>query len=244
MSEKGATGSAKDHESPFAKRGFLISAGIIVVIAVLAVVYFLLPSTGQPAAVQTTQPEASNAPSSSSSTDDGASVCGLAAGDQRLPGLELTSKWELNGKTAVPTSPTDGPGKRSEDGARTCYAQNPTGALYAAANFFSASVEKQGQIMVEDLSAKGPSRDKYLQTPMTFAPGGSDLTIQLAGFKIQSYAKDAATVVLGVKTSNSTNFSLTVPLKWESGDWKVNIDSLGPMSQSSNLSDFTPWAGV
>ncbi|MHA7306586.1 hypothetical protein ACX80E_15320 [Arthrobacter sp. TMN-49] len=242
MSDKGATSSAKDHESPFTKPWFLVSAGVIVVIVVLAVVYFLLPPTGQPAAVQPTQPESSSLPSSS--TDDGASVCGLAAGDQRLPGLELTSKWELNGKTAVPTSLTDGPGKRSEDGARTCYAQNPTGALYAAANFFSASIEKQGQIMVEDLSAEGPSRDKYLQNPMTFAPGVSDVTIQLAGFKIQSYAKDAATVVLGIKTSDAMNFSLTVPLKWESGDWKVNLDNLSRMAQVSNLSDFIPWAGV
>lgn len=243
MSDKGTTGSAKDQESPFTKRGFLISAGIIVVIVVLAVVYFLLPPTGQPAAVQPTQPEASSLPSSSS-TDDSASVCGLAAGDQRIPGLELTSKWELNGKTAVPASPTDGPGVRSESGARTCYAQNPTGALYAAANFFSASLEKQGQIMVEDLSAEGPSRDKYLQNPMTFAPGASDMTIQLAGFQIQSYAQNAATVVLGIKTSDATNFSLTVPLKWEFGDWKVNFDNLSRMAQVSNLSDFIPWAGV
>lgn len=245
MSDKGAAGSAKDHESPFAKRGFLISAGIIVVIAVLAVVYLLLPSAGQPAAVQPTQPEASNVPSSSSSVDDGASVCGLAAGDQRLPGLELTSKWEILGRAAVPTEPQSvGPGK-VDGSVRTCFAHNPTGALYAAANFFGTStVSEGGKIMVENLSAPNPTRDKYIASPPPFSTGDSEVSVQIAGFQVHSFTQEAAAIVLGIKNSNGGLGALTIPLKWVAGDWKVDLASFGRLAPIDSLADFIPWSGV
>lgn len=229
-------------ENPFTKPWFLASGAVIVVIIVLAVVYALLPPVGAaPNAQPTPTTDKSSAAPSAASGD---SICGLPKGNQTVPGPGLKTKWELNGKTAVPTEPkTFGPGKTSND-ARTCYAQNPTGALYAAANFFSASIEQQGTVMVEELSAKGPLRDQYLASPLTFAPNDKSLKIQIAGFQIQSYTPQAATVVLGVDTSDDTKFSLTVPMKWEDGDWKVNLDSLSRMAQVQNLSDFVPWAGV
>lgn len=229
-------------ESPFTRPWFLVSAGVVVLILVLALVYALLPPVGAAPTVQPTP--AATTGSVKPSADAGDSTCGLPKGAQTVPGPGLLSTWELNGKTAVPSEPeTYGPGKTVNE-ARTCFAQNPTGALYAAANFFSASIEQQGTIMVEDLSAKGPLRDQYLASPMAFSPDDQNLKIQIAGFKVQSYTEQAATVVLGVNTSEDTQFSLTVPMKWEDGDWKVNLESLSRMAQVKSLSDFISWSGV
>jgi hypothetical protein len=239
---RGGEEATPNPENPFTRPWFLVSAGVVVLVLILAVVYALLPPVGAAPSGQPT-PNSTSA-STQPSAASGGSVCGLPEGKPTIPGPGLTSKWELNGKTAVPTDPTVyGPGK-SADGARTCYARNPTGALYAAANFLSASVEQQGTVMVKDLIAKGEMRDKYLASPMEFGPKDATLSIQVGGFRVQSYVKETAVVVLGVKGSNGTLFSLTVPLKWEDGDWKVNLESLSRMAQVTTLNDFVPWAGV
>ncbi|MDJ0322120.1 hypothetical protein [Pseudarthrobacter sp. PS3-L1] len=239
MSEKM---NSKDLRGPFTQPWFLVSAVIVGLILLLVVVYALLPPAGQSANPAPAQPVPTG--TAQPSKDSEASICGLPTGDQRLPGLELRSTWELNGKTAVPTDPKEiGPGTASGE-ARTCFAHNPTGALYAAANFFGANIEQQGDVIVEKLIAKGQMRDKFLTDPMTFSPRDSAFSMQVGGFSIQSYASEEATVVLGGKTSEGAFFSVTVPMKWEEGDWKVVLENFAPLAQIDNLSSFIAWSGV
>lgn len=238
----GGEEAAPNAENPFTRPWFLVSAGVVVLVLILAVVYALLPPVG---ATPSGQPTPNNTSATTAAAGPTAgSACGLPEGNVTIPGPGLASKWELNGKTAVPADPTVyGPGKATA-GARTCFAHNPTGALYAATNFFAASVEQQGVTMVKDLAAKGPERDKYLANPLTFAPRDPQAIVQVAGFQITNYAGDSAVVKLGVKGSNGLFFSLSQTLKWQDGDWKVVLESASPMQQVTSLSEFIPWAGV
>lgn len=242
MSTGSGESSSKDHQSPFTKPWFLVSAGVVAVIVILAVVYALLPPVGQQAAPpQTTQPVVSGSPSSA--TDGGASVCGLPAGDQRLPAIGQATRWELLGKTAVPTDPkVYGPGK-TDNGVRTCFANNPTGALYAAANFTGYSSEGKPDLMFKYLAAKGPARDKYLDNPPSFVPRDGSLSLQIAGYRIVSFTNDLAVIQVGIGGSNGVKLLAPYTLKWEDGDWKVLVTETQP-SQVTDFSNLVPWAGA
>lgn len=240
MSEKM---NSKDLRGPFTQPWFLVSAVIVGLILLLVVVYALLPPAGQSANPAPAQPVPTG--TAQPSKDSAASVCGLPTGDQRLPGQGTETTWEIQGKAAVPTAPEMyGPGT-VKDSSRTCFAHNPTGALYSAANFFGTStVEEGGTVIMNDLVAPGPLRDKYLASPPPFSTGDQAVSVQIAGFQIQSYTDEAATVLLGIRNSNGGFGSQTVPLKWVDGDWKVDISSLAQMAPVDGLSSFIPWAGA
>ncbi|MDQ0241470.1 hypothetical protein [Arthrobacter bambusae] len=245
MSQPAQGQPALDREpSPWTRPWFMVSAAVVAVLVALGVLYVVLPSPGAaPAPAQSPAVTAANTAQAGQTGLE--SVCGLPAGDQRYPSLNLPTKWELLGRVAVPTdSKGVGPGK-VDGNVRTCFQHSPTGALYAAANFFATSTITNGdRIMYKDLSAKGPLRDQYLATPPPFSTGDSTVSVQVGGFRVQSYSAQAATIVLGAKNSKGGFGSVTVPLKWEDGDWKVNIDTLTKPSVITDLADFIPWAGA
>lgn len=241
-----AAEQAKDggqEPNPWTRPWFLASAGVVLVLVALAVVYVLLPVPAVTAPATGSGAPTTQAATVSEAASD--SVCGLPAGDQRYPGLEQPTTWELQGRVAVPTDPkTVGPG-RVEGHVRTCYAHNPTGALYAAANFLGTSAVDKGDLIIyRDLAAKGQLRDQYLASPPPFVGNSADVSIQIGGFRVQSYTAETVTIVLGVKISNGAFGSMTVPLKWEDGDWKLALDSLAPLSQVNDLAGFIPWSGA
>jgi len=229
-------------ENPFTRPWFLVSAGVVVLVLILAVVYALLPPVGAAPSRQPTSPSTSG--STEPSAASGGSVCGLPEGKPTIPGPGLASKWELIGKTAAPTAPAEfGPGKVSSDGVRTCFAHNPTGALYAAANFAGYSAEGKPEVLFQDLAAKGPARDRYLTAPPTFTPRDGTLSMQIAAFRVVSYTNDLAVLEIGIGGSNGVKLSAPYTLKWEDGDWKVIVTETQP-SQVENFSNMVPWAGA
>ncbi|MFK0042396.1 hypothetical protein ACIQTW_21380 [Paenarthrobacter sp. NPDC090517] len=228
-------------ENPFTKPWFLASGAVIVVIIVLAVVYTLLPPVG---AAPNAQPTPTTDKSSAApAAAPGDSVCGLPKGDQTIPGPGLVSKWELNGKTAVPVDSSKfGPGK-SVDGVRTCFAHNPTGALYAAANFVSYGTEGKPDVLFKHLAADGPARDRYLSNPPTFSPRDDSLSMQIAAFRVVSYTDDLAVLEIGVASSNGVKLSAPYTLSWEKGDWKVVVTETQP-TQVDSFTNMVTWAGA
>ncbi|MEJ1116772.1 hypothetical protein WBN73_20900 [Paenarthrobacter sp. CCNWLY172] len=236
MSE--STDSTPKAENPFTKPWFLAAGGVIVVIIVLAVVYALLPPVGAAPNAQPT-PTADKS-SSAPSAAPGDSVCGLPKGDPIIPGPGLTSKWELVGKIATPTAPEKfGPGKVSADGVRTCFAHNPTGALYAATNVLAMSASGRQAETYKHLAASGPERDAALATSSSAEP----VDVQVAGYQYVSYSADSAVVTLGVKFSNDTYFTFATAMKWENGDWKTVLPPASGQ-QVKDLSTLIPWSGV
>jgi hypothetical protein len=237
--------------NPFTKPGFIIAAALVVALIAAAVVIFLLPK-GQgnaqpaPAPVESTSPATAD-PSASAGT--GKSVCGLPATKETALGTAPKTKWELVGSMAVPTdSSTAGPGTVANDGLRSCFAQSPTGALYATANIWASSFNGYAKQVYLQLAADSPTRDKAVQAIKEGKDvgGGTSPKVQIAGFIIHSYTPTAAVVELAFKSTDGGYGALSTSLLWEDGDWKLDMPAAGggTVRQISDLSSFIPWAGV
>jgi hypothetical protein len=237
--------------NPFTKPGFIIAAALVLALIAAAVVIFLLPQ-GEPHAQQAPAPAASSNPAAAGpggSPGAGKSVCGLPGSEETALGTAPESQWELLGTMAVPSDPsTAGPGTVATDGLRSCFAQSPTGALYATANIWASSFNGYAKRIYLELAADSPSRDKAVQAIKDGknVGGGTSPDVQIAGFLIHSYTPEAAVVELAIKSNDGGYGAISTSLLWEDGDWKLDIPAAGggTVRQISDLSSFIPWAGV
>ncbi|MFL2002061.1 hypothetical protein [Microbacterium sp. A1-JK] len=234
---------------PFRRRGFIIAAivvGAILLLGVIAIVASLLTNRDDD------EPGPTSAPTTSSSTDPAdadLSICGLEDFEETssLDGPP-SNEWELVGTIAAPVDTRGaGPGVIDANGFRSCYARTAEGALFAAVGYVAVGSDARNVPRLYELLAAGPVRDELEASP---APGDASATrLQVAGFKINSYTADEATVDVAwqVTSEGSALVSLPTVLTWEDGDWKVVIGENGPPfapSPLENLGGYTPWAGV
>jgi hypothetical protein len=154
---------------------------------------------------------------------------------------------------ATPTDPdTHGPGVTDSDGFRSCFAQSPTGALYAAVNMValsSADSQVLNTKVTDRLLVPGPGRDIAMKDSATsLTSTGTDTTVQIRGFLIKAYAATEADVDLAFETRNGILAHTVLPLRWMDGDWKAKVSDEGNLineiTQLSDLSAFIPWSGV
>ncbi|MET3952822.1 hypothetical protein [Arthrobacter sp. UYEF36] len=237
--------------NPFTKPGFIIAGALVVALIAAAVVIFLLPkgqNSAQPGPAASPGSTTTAAPTKSADAA-GKSVCGLPSSTETALGAAPKSKWELLGTMAVPTDPpTVGPGRVGKDGLRSCFAQSPTGSLYATVNIWASSFNGYAKQVYLDLSADSPSRDKAVQAIQTGkdVSSGTSPKVQIAGFIIHSYTPETAVVELAIKSADGGYGAFSTSLLWEDGDWKLDIPAAGggAVRQISDLSSFIPWAGV
>ncbi|MGO4188583.1 hypothetical protein [Pseudarthrobacter sp. TAF60_1] len=240
--------------NPFTKPGFIIAGALVVALIAATVVIFLLPKgqgTAQPAPAPA-EPSSTSSASPSASAAAGASVCGLPASSETALGTAPKTKWELVGKMAAPTDPkTFGPGVTDEDGCRSCFANSPTGALYAAANMIAlGSSGTQDELkLAENFLVPGPGRDAAIKAAKTrTSTAGSGETAQVSGFLIKSYSPSEADVDLAIKLPNGALAHSVLSLRWVAGDWKMKASDDGQIfngvAQLSDLSGFILWSGV
>ena len=188
--------------NPFTKPGFIIAAALVVALIAAAVVIFLLPKGQGNAQPAPTESSSSATAKPSGTAAPGKSVCGLPSSQETALGSAPKSKWELVGTMAVPTDPsTAGPGTAGKDGLRSCFAQSPTGALYATANIWAASFNGYAKQVYLELAADSPTRDKAVKAinEGKDVGGGSAPKLQIAGFIIHSYSPTAAVVELAFR---------------------------------------------
>ncbi|TLM80885.1 hypothetical protein [Pseudarthrobacter sp. NamE5] len=235
--------------NPFTKPGFIIAAALVVALIAATVIIFLLPKGQGNAQPAETSGSATVSPSASAAVNK--SICGLPASSDVALGSAPSSKWELVGRMAAPTDPnTIGPGVTAENGFRSCFAQSPTGALYAAANMVALgglSDEGIQRELIEKLVVPGRGRDAALKDIRT--PSSADSSsIQIRGFVIKAYSTTAAHVDLAFSTSTGEYGHCVLPLKWIDGDWKVEISDAGELlndvAQIRDLGGFIPWSGA
>ncbi|MFC7329186.1 hypothetical protein [Marinactinospora rubrisoli] len=245
--------------NPLATRGFILSAAVIGVVLVLAVVVVISilwgEDDGDPDA--TPSPGASSQPAASDAGEEEpageASVCGLD--DVEMEGT-LTeappdTEWELLGPFAVPSVEGAGPGRVEDDGFRDCYARTPTGALLAATNLaVLTSVPGLNEQAAAQLMAEGPGRDAALAEARNVADAGTspEGSIQVAGFRFISYSGAETTVQIAYNTSVGAVAVLPVQLVWENGDWKAIVSEDGelpvPPYEVPDLTGFVRWSGA
>lgn len=237
--------TVNEDQNPLTQPKFIISAVVVAIIVALGIILALVPKGGE-----TPTAEPSNSGSSTASAQPSeaaaASVCGLPSGDQAKPATTSTdTKWELIGKIAAPTSPTQyGPGKTEDNGLRSCFAHSPTGALYAGANMIVLGSSGRPDLLAQNLVVEGPERDKMLSEPPTSAP--TTAAFQIAGYKVVDYSGDRAVIEYGLTAANGSVGSVPVAMQWQGGDWKWVLPATG-MAEARQLSDlngFISWAGV
>lgn len=238
----------KNDRNPFTRPAFILSAALIVaLIAAVAVIAFL-PGNDEPGAAAPSSTSSPSAPSSTTTTTEletQESVCGLPGNDETALGTAPDSQWELIGRTAVPTAPeTVGPGRVDDEGVRSCFANSPTGALFAAANIFGLVSSGNQRAVLEELAADSPAREQELEQLEGATP--TEIPAQIKGFQLQNYTESAATVELGIELESGAVGSVPIPLVWEDGDWKLNVTEGGisGSQQLNDLSAYISWSGV
>lgn len=241
--------------NPFTKPGFIISAALVVALIAAVIVIFLFPrgedsAQSAPAPTEAGSSAAAN-PSASKKADD--SVCGLPASSETALGTAPTSKWELVGRMATPTDPeTFGPGTTDESGFRSCFANSPTGALYAAMNVAALGSSDSPEVVAklsDKLLVPGTGRDAAMKEASEgVMSSGDSSTIQVRGFVIRSYTPSEADIDLAFETNEGVLARTTMSMRWMDGDWKVKPADTGMtysgVSQLRDLSGFLIWSGV
>ncbi|MEV7474252.1 hypothetical protein AB0N33_11115 [Pseudarthrobacter oxydans] len=239
-------------QNPFTKPGFIISAALVVALIAAVIVIFMIPKgdgdaqPGQAPSVNSSAPDSTMAGSES--------VCGLKASSETALGRAPQTEWALVGKIAAPNDPQSyGPGVEEQDGFRYCYAQSPTGALYAAANLIAMTSAGNPDLtakVTEKLLVPGPGRDAAMKDAATTSSSSNSAatSVQFRGFVLKSYSPEKANVDVAMEGSNGVLGHAVLPMEWIDGDWKLAVADSGEMvndfSQVRDLSGFIPWSGV
>lgn len=249
-------------QSPFTKPGWLISAGVILIIVVvgitLSIQAVLRPNTpnGQAATTVAVTSEASGHEPTlkESSAAASTSVCGLTGDRIENPGripAPPEATWEYQGMYPYPTSSTYGPAAATDDGIRYCYQRSPEGAVFAAANAIAqGSAHEKSLAFAEYFLAQGPMRSAALdkiRSEQSSTSSTSSSRITISGFKLLTYDGSKAKVDIALtvaSTSSTSRASAVYDLVWEDGDWKWVIQDIknpAHVSQIPDLIGYTTW---
>lgn len=208
-------------------------------------------STGPagPGAAGIAEPGGVNTPPAPPGTGT-ASRCGLSAGDQVVPATApAVDGWDVSRRVVVPRSAVFGPAKVDPDGFRHCFAQSPSGAVFAAYNAIAALADQRKSVAtVGKLMVPGPNTEALLRELRKESPEEDSAPTQLAGYRLLDASKDRATVALAMSVESSF-VSATLTLVWHQGDWRVVPPAPGeavgaPYSQLRDLDGFVAWSGV
>ena len=234
--------------SPYARRGFIAAGAVValIVVAALAVAFTGGDDSKPPRADG--GPAASTPSQFSSASSSG---CDQPAGSQLPPVAAPQNKWELVGKLVAPTAPDGaGPGKTAPNGLRSCFAHDPTGALFAAVNWFGyTSDAAQLTAALNSLTAPGPGRDRLIELtandPASVIGEGG---YQVAGFSYLTYTGDVAMMNLALDVAGTGQVTLPVTLQWSGTDWLVEVPADGQITAGlkplDNLAGYVPWSGA
>ena len=241
----------RSERSPFAQRGFVVSAAMIGALLLFAAFvaidangsHHARASAGSVSAGAATA-ASSAAPSSPGENPNG---CSLPAGAQTVPSATPVNSWVLVGSMAAPSSPrTVGP-QRTVGRFRVCFAHSPLGALYAAAGFWAAGTADQAGVVYAHLAAETPSRAGAIAISRgdtsRLDSGGR---VQIAGFQFTSYDGTTADLSLVLQSASGGLVSVACTMIWQRGDWRYVIppDGAPAAGEVQSLVGYVPWGGA
>lgn len=240
--------------------GFVIAAGVLVVILVLALVVVLHREAGRdraeaapPARHGTTSGvgRPSAAPTGSptraaGAADGGDSICGLPDGPAIAS--EFTAPpaiWRYDGVVAYPTSERYGPGASSPAGFRYCFQHSAQGALFSVAGSiaFNNRDRATSDAWSRYMLATGPYRERALHS--RYVPADPTIRSRTVGYRMLSYDGEHAKIDLAVRiasTQQTVLSSIVVDMVWQRGDWRFSSDVPTPV-QVTRLVDLTGYTG-
>ncbi|MGC4986171.1 MULTISPECIES: hypothetical protein [unclassified Streptomyces] len=246
-------GGSGEWEQPFwQQRSWVLSAGFLLVLLVLAGATMLSGGNGTPA-------DASGggkpAPSTDADRDRGGRADARPAGcrtddsDQAKPTRAPKDfEWKADGTGLVPVSGTVGP--LTFDGpVWSCFAHTPMGSVMAAHTITDHLSFSGWREVVDRQVVPGAGRDALVASRTAAgdrpasgeADGGG-----YAGFTVLSYDKEKSTVMFVVRVPGKGSYgTASVTLRWLDGDWKLSPDADGTvysgMSQISGTKGFVTW---
>lgn len=246
--------SEEDEQSPFTRPGFIIAAAMLFLIIVggVGIAIFGGNKDKTPTATPTPSPTLTAEPDPEPTADTAqASVCGLNG--EVVEEARLTSapeaEWDYQDTTAYPISAEYGPGKVSDEGYRYCFARNPEGAVFAAANAVVQASDLE--IMTKWLNyfvADTPEGKEWLSDDEVSNDGSlSGIRTAVEGFRLLAYDGTRARVDMAssVTVEGQTHYiSIIYPLVWESGDWRLEVtDAAAPtdVAQLPDVARYISW---
>ena len=236
-------------QSPYARPGFVMSAGLIVLVAVFLIIVVVSShgdnKTADQVGAGTTEHSTNSIPAPIASVrgktcQDSPSVSDV------IPTKAPETVWKYYETMAYPTSPVYGP-LAEDDGVRRCFEHSPTGALFAVGNFMT---QPDPSAWIRYFLTNDSLRDAL--------DAGEDITIiesdtagmriAVAGFRISGYDGDSTIVELVhvVRAQGKVIYLTEVfPLAWEDGDWKLVLYDTSTLYDVVVIPDadgYSPWS--
>lgn len=181
-------------------------------------------------------------------TPGSSSICGLPDGNQAAPATAPPAKWSLAGKTAAPVSEKFGPSK-AINGVHSCFAHNPTGALFAAINYYADTTDPS--VSTKALLADRIFSDENAsKANMGDDSGANAPSYQVSGFRVEDATPQRVSVAVVVRSTEGPTAgqqaAVTFTMGWQSGDWRVIVPPNGqpPTTVIASLSGYIAWSGV
>jgi hypothetical protein len=240
------------HRSLLGQPRFLLAAGFVLTLAVLAAVLALTRGGGVhhkasgPAAGSRTGSVSGRAVATASHAraSGGPNHCHLPVGSAAVPSSPPAADWTLEGSMPIPTRSGIGP-EHHLDGLPVCYAHDPTGALFAAAAFWGAATAASPARVYRRLAADTPARARAIASARGDQSRLSDTgQVSLAGFTFASYSPQAASVAIVLQSTQGALVAVTCTMLWRAGDWHYEIPPGGspPASQVDGLGGYVAWS--
>lgn len=244
-----STASSTQNESPF--NIWWVVSGIGVVLAIVALVVVLMFGRGGETPggnAAPVNPPATEPSPPGDSGEESASGCNLNEDDQDIPVAAPEATWTTVGYLLVPSSNDYGP-VPLEGSEWSCFAQSPTGALFAAAHVLVGAGGSDYESFMTDAAVSNAAREAWIagESPetRTQTPGN---VAQFAGFQMAAVAADRVTVKLAM-TQSGISGSYTADMVWDSDadTWKVDMTTstfFDELALLENLDAFTPWSAT
>lgn len=238
-------GGSGEWEQPFwQQRGWILSAGFLLVLVVLGG-YTLMTrggGDGSTGASDSPSPSHSAAPAGSKQ-DDRPAGCHTDDSDQARPTASPKDlSWKADGTSLVPVSKSAGPLK-FDGPVWYCFAHTPMGAVLAAHSIADHFGYPQWREVAERQLVPGPGQDAFIadrakqsDRPTSGQPDGSGY----AGFSVLSYSRSQATVMILARIAGTDEYgTLSVTVRWQGGDWKVQPQADGSVYSGGSRVDGT-----
>ena len=234
----------RDYGQP--RRWLLPAVGLFIIVVAAVAVWALTRHQDQPSRA----PEASAAPSPSPSGAASTSICGLPDGPQAVPHTAPSAEWKLEDAFAYPTSTQFGPG-REQGNVHSCYAHNPTGALFAAVGYVSdgaqVHVDRDAQL---DRVLNDANKDTIVeQTRRLVSQAGS--AQQISAFRVDDATTSRVHLELVLRVTEGPKVggfvAIPITMAWHNGDWLYVVSNGGgspPLSQVTSLAQYVKWSGA
>lgn len=264
MSDPGDDGLYYDHDSGpgFEWTRPAMAAAVLVAVIVVLAVWVLWPSNDDgsdsaapPASTVpvATEPGPVTPPTEVEEPPGPAGDCpdDRQESDDIPPPIDGTVSWDLYNGAAVPRSTTAGPLRVEDSGVARCYERSPSGAVLMGINFNARLVLSPDPAALVEAQIVESAEKTTIIEQLADEPGPAiepGSFCQFAGYKVQSFNQDSATVEVVNQCGANDLRATVVELRWTDDDWQIMPGSAedpdAPPARVPSLDGYTPFRGV